>query len=115
MDTLFNQLASNDAALFYNPDFKDFIEMNLADLRRASVENSPIFELTEAQRARADRNFNLLCNMANVPYHLHWLTLRINNLYCFSDYRPSNVELYKVDTNKLAELRLKFIESQNIS
>lgn len=115
MDTLFTQLASNEAALFYNPDFKDFLEMNLADLRRSSVENSPIFELTETQRARADRNFNLLCNMANVPYHMHWITLRVNDLHCFADYRPSMADLYKVDTNKLAELRLKFLESQSIT
>ena len=89
MDSLFTQLRNVEAALFYNKDFVDFLEMNLADLRKSSINNSPIFDLTEAQRARADRNFNLLCNMAGIPYYLHWITLRINKLMRSSEYRPN--------------------------
>ena len=115
MESLVTQLRNTNGVIFYNPDFKDFLEMNMADLRKASLENAPIFELSDTQRARATRNFNLLCNMANVPFHLHWVTLRVNNLYRYSDYRPSMMDIYKVDSEKLAELQLKFMDSQSIT
>lgn len=115
MDSLFTKLSNADAALFYNKDFVDYIEMNLADLKKASKDNAPIFELTETQRARGKNNFNLICNMAGIPYHLHWLTMRINNMTSMSEYQPSMDDIYMLDMDALATLKLKFVEAQSIT
>jgi hypothetical protein len=58
MDTLFQQMRNDQALLFHDKLFQDFLEMNMADLRRSSRNNSVNIDISETQRVRADRNFN---------------------------------------------------------
>lgn len=115
MESLFVQMRDVQAIIYHDKRFQDFLEMNMADLRRSSRQSSSNIELSETQLARADRNFNLLCNMASIPYHLHWVTMRVNGLKRTSDYRYTMNNLIHVDQEKLNSLILQFQESQTIT
>lgn len=115
METLFQQMRNDHALLFHDKLFQDFLEMNMADLRKSSRRNSVNIEISETQKVRADRNFNLLCNIAGIPYHLHWVTMRVNGLKRVSDYRYNIPELIEVDNDKLSSLILQFGEAQSIT
>ena len=101
METLYRQMRNDQALLFHDKFFQDFLEMNMADLRRSSRKNSVNIEISETQKVRADRNFNLLCNIAGIPYHLHWVTMRVNGLKRASDSRYNMPELSQVEKDKL--------------
>ncbi len=115
MDTLFQQMRNDQALLFHDKLFQDFLEMNMADLRRSSRNNSVNIDVSETQRVRADRNFNLLCNIAGIPYYLHWVTMRVNGLKRPSDYRYNLPQLIEVDKEKLSSLIIQFEEAQSIT
>lgn len=114
MDSLFQEMQSNQGLIFYNKQFQDFLEMHIGDLRKASRNNSSNIEIAETQLVRADKNFNLLCNIANIPYYLHWVTMRVNGLKRPSDYRYTMRDLIEVDQSKLDSLILQFQEAQSI-
>lgn len=115
MESLFNQMRNVEGLIFHEKAFKDFLEMNMADLRRASLNLANELEVTEAQMIRADRNFNLLCNIAKIPYHLHWVTMRVNNLRRVSDYSYKMKSIYHIDQEKLAALIQQYREAQSIT
>lgn len=115
MDSLFQQMRNQEALIYYDRDFQDFLEMNMADLKKVSVNNSSNIELPETQYVRADRNFNLLCNIAGIPYHMHWVTMRVNGIKRPSDYRYTMRNLVQVDMSALERLILQFSESQSIT
>lgn len=112
MDPLYNRLRNPSMYYLYDNAFIDFLEMNLAELRQNSVAKSMEIKVSDVDRARADRNFNLLCNIAQIPFDLHWVTLRVNNYKEYSEFRAKDTPLYQVDTEYLAMLKLKFDESQ---
>lgn len=115
MDSLFEQMQSNKGLIFRNTQFQDFLEMNMADLRKVSRNSASNIELADTQKVRADRNFNLLCNMVNIPYYLHWVTMRVNGLKRPSDFRYNMQNLIEVDRSKLDALILQFQEAQSIT
>lgn len=115
METLFQQMRNDQALLYHDKLFQDFLEMNMSDLRKASRKNSVNIEISDTQKVRADRNFNLLCNIAGIPYYLHWVTMRVNGLKRSSDYRYTMPELIEVDNDKLGSLILQFNEAQSIT
>lgn len=115
MDSLIDKLRDTDNYYLYDSGFLEFLEMNMADLRSKSQSSSPMLEVSATQRARADRNFNLLCNIANIPFHLHWITLRINGYKEYTEFRERDEPLYSVDMESLARLKLLYIESQRNS
>ena len=112
MDSLVAKLRQADYDYLYNPNFIDFFEMNLAGLRQSSMAKGGEIQLTDTEKARADQNFNLLCNIAGIPFHLHWVTLRVNNYKEYSEFRSKDGPLYQVDLNYLAMLKLRYDESQ---
>lgn len=114
MERIYDRLADKNALIYYDPLFIDFIEMHMSDLRRQSVDAGQTIDVSAVQQTRANRNFNLLCNIAGIPFHLHWITMRINQMMSASEFAPNKTILYMVDTAYLASLVLKFKEAQNI-
>lgn len=115
MDSLYTKMRNVNGAIYFDAGFRDFIEMHMADLRKASIGNAFYMDLSDTQRARGHRNFNLICNMANIPYYLHWITMRVNRLMRAADYNQTEKELYTVDMDKLNTLILQYRESQTIN
>lgn len=115
MESLFHTMRSDAGLIFHNKKFQEFLEMNMADLKRSSVLNASNIEISENAMVRADRNFNLLCNIAAIPYYLHWVTMRVNGLKRPSDYRYTMKNLIHVDQQKLDNLIVQFHEAQSIT
>lgn len=114
MDSLYAQLAKPDYYYLFDDGFIDFLEMNLPELRKNSLIKSIELKVTEVDRARADRNFNLLCNIAKIPYALHWITMRVNNYKEYNEFSSRDTPLYEVDMETLSAIKLRFDESQSI-
>lgn len=115
MQELFEQLKDNESLMFYDDAFKDFIEMHLADLRAASVTGAGMLTLSPHDRNRANGNFNLLCSIAKVPFHHHWLMLRINGYTEYNQYRSDTDVIYMLNHSYLDSLKRQFRESQSIT
>ena len=113
MDTLYDRLKNKLYYMTYNPNFTDFFEMHLADLRAHSYQSNNVFTLTDYQKQRAINNFNLLCNMENIPYDLHWYTLRVNGYVSFDEYTPTPKDLYHVDMVYLEKILYWYNNSQS--
>jgi hypothetical protein len=114
MEKLFNRLANPSGLIYHDKNFIDYIEMNMADLRKQSIEAGQTIDVSAMQQIRAKHNFNLLCNIAGIPYYLHWITMRINHMTSASEFEPNTTILYQVDSQTLSNLILKFNESQTI-
>ena len=114
MESLYARLRDSNGLVFHNPGFIDFIEMHMADLRNSSVSSGLTLEVKQGDKVRANRNFNLLCNIAGIPYHKHWITMRINGMASPSEFSPDMDIIYAVDDIVLSTLILKFEESQMI-
>lgn len=114
MDSLYDKLANGSGLIHYDPAFIDYIEMHMADLRMVSIKEGLFLDISDIDKVRADRNFNLLCNLAGIPHYLHWITMRVNKLTAASEFSYKTPVVYIVSSNYLAELILKFDESQTI-
>ncbi len=115
MDSLYDQLAKPQYYYLYDDRFIDFFEMNLPELRKNSTLKAKQLEVTDVDRARADRNFNLLCNIAKIPFDLHWVTMRVNGYKEYSEFSEKDSPLYEVDSETLAAIKIRFDESQSIT
>ena len=114
MDSLYTLLAKPQYYYLHDDAFIDFLEMNLPELRKNSLIKSIELKVSDVDRARADRNFNLLCNIAKIPYDLHWVTMRVNNYKEYNEFRSKDTPLYEVDVETLAAIKLRFDEAQSI-
>lgn len=115
METLIEGLRRPEYQYLYTREFKDFIEMHLADLREASSTNEYEMTVSDVDKSRAHRNFNVLCSIMKIPPQLHWLTLRVNNYREYNEFHSTHGPLYFVNTNMLDQLKLAFRESQTIT
>ena len=114
MDTLVDRMRSDKAVLFHQPKFKEFLEMHMLDLAKASKKEGRTFDISEKQRSRADKDFSFLCNIVGIPFDMHWLTLRVNGLKTYNEYRYTMKEIYYVNQDKLDSLILQYREAQSI-
>lgn len=112
MDSLYKSLANPSGLIFHDRGFIDFIEMHLADLKAVSINEGLVLDVTQADKVRANRNFNLLCNIAGIPYYLHWITMRINGMHSPREYVTSENLIYTVSGEELGKLQLAYNESQ---
>lgn len=112
MDSLKTQMANPEGLIFHDRGFIDFIEMHLADLRAASVSEGMVLDVTENDKVRAKRNFHLLCNIAGVPFYLHWITMRVNMMHSPNEFDPKTAIIYAVSASTLGKLQLAYTESQ---
>lgn len=112
-NTLYDQLRQPNYYYLHDRGFREFLEMNLPELRKHSQAKGAAFQVSEVDKARADRNFNLLCNIAKIPYPLHWVTMRVNNYLEYTEFRAKDASLYMVDMEYLALLKLRYDEAQS--
>lgn len=75
-----NKIKFPQNSLFTDPEFRNKLEKHIPILRkravRAVTEKSP--SLLEQDNDRGD--FRMVLMEFGVPLHLHWLTMRINNI-----------------------------------
>ena len=96
-----NDLSSGRAE-FYTDKFRTVLETHMVWLRQHSTTSAITVEPHISYMYEND--FNGLMNHYNVPHDLHWLNMRINELYSPLDYRQTMLTIKLVDPDNIAQL-----------
>lgn len=108
--------ARSGAFLFLHDDyFIDFLEMNLERMKLLSINDGFTGELTAHDRARCERNFHRVCNLLNVPYALHYYTMRLNGYTSATEYTQDRTTIVLPHVEELMKLKTLFDEYQRIT
>lgn len=73
-----DQMVNLGPEAFYTPEFRQVIEDHLYGIR--ADESTRVEFLTGNQPYVYEHDFYGLLLQYNVPYHLHWVTMRLNEL-----------------------------------
>lgn len=106
-ESLASQVVDSSDQIYYDPSFKNILEQHLPHFReRALGEYQLTAQLEDNIAVKCDGDFRKVCIELGVPQYLHWLTLRINKLKNYSDYRKTQKTVVLVEDDLLNRLRL---------
>ena len=73
-----DQMVNLGPEAFYQPEFRQVLEDHLYGIR--TDETTRVEFLVTGQAYQYEHDFYGLLLQYNVPYHLHWITMRLNEL-----------------------------------
>ena len=88
---LLNQLIEPGAEVYYSAEFRNVLEDHMTYLREHSENSVQSIEPNIAYKYIGDLTGVL--HHYRVPYHLHWVVMRMNNMTSPVDYRDTMLSL----------------------
>lgn len=109
-------LVSDEApAIYYEKEFKEVLEQHLPQFRALALGEHQLSTILEDNIAlKCDGDFRKVCVEMRIPQHLQWLTLRINNLKNYADYKKTMKSILLVENDLLQRLRLIYSTTHQI-
>ncbi len=103
MATIDDKMINFGADVFYTKPFRDMIEAHIQYLNTHANTIKIMVDEHSAVVYKGDL-FGYL-NKVKIPAYLHWIVLRMNNMYSNFDFNPSITELLIPDNKVVDKLR----------
>ena len=95
-------------ATYHSEDFKCIIEQNLTYIKNyaANVANARnIANLPPAEAAACHGDFRKVAAFLNIPLHMVWVVMRVNNLNGYEDYSKEMLNIILPDFELIYRLK----------
>lgn len=110
------ELSLDDAdALYQSENFKVIIEQNLDYIKTNSTNQNGFLqsvEVPDAEAAACEGDFRKVCVYLNVPNHMVWVVMRVNDMQHHAEYKRSMNHILLPDYDLIYRLGLNIAVTQ---
>ena len=96
--------------MYKSDDFKNIIEQNLEYIISNSTNENGFLqtvEVPDSEAAACEGDFRKVCAFLNIPIHLSWIVMRVNQMAHWGEYKRDLTHILVPDYDLIYNLGLK--------
>ncbi len=97
--------------VFYTKAFKDVLEAHMGFLR--NHQNTRNLPINDHDKVVYNGDLGGYLNSVKTPLHLHWVIMRMNNMYSMYDFGPHIQTLLIPEESTVDKIRQQFVSKSN--
>lgn len=101
--------------LYQSEDFKVIIEQNLEYIKLNSTNQNGFLqsvEVPDSEAAACEGDFRKVCAFLNIPPHMVWIVMRVNDLQHVAEYKRTLTHILVPDYDLIYKLGLRTAVTQ---
>lgn len=100
---LYQRITGDGVLTYYSEEMRTTLEMHIPFLLRDN--RSTVVPIDAHTAYQHEYDFNSLLLSLNLPYHLHWITMRLNGLYSPAEYTRDMLSIIVPDAAVIEQLK----------
>jgi|JI8StandDraft_1071087.scaffolds.fasta_scaffold62370_2 hypothetical protein len=100
---LYDRLKGDGVLTYYTEEMRTTLEMHIPFLLRNN--RSTVVPIEPHVAYRHEYDFNSLLLSLNLPYHLHWITMRMNGMFSPSEYTKGMLSIIVPDAAIVEQIK----------